>query len=51
MSVKERILTIRLLEKIAKDPAYAHTIGIENAVEISEFYKQKLSPSTAEKNI
>ena len=51
MSVKERIMTIRLLEKIIKDPAYAQTIGIENAVEISEFYKQKFSPAIADKNI
>ena len=51
MSVKERIMTIRLLEKILKDPAYAQTIGIENALEISEFYKTKLPPATADQNI
>ena len=44
-------MTIRLLEKILKDPVYAQEIGIENAVEICEFYKQKLSPATTDKNI
>lgn len=28
MSVKERILTVRLLEKIAKQPEYADELGI-----------------------
>ena len=29
MSVKERILTIRLMEKLQAHPAYAKTLGIE----------------------
>ena len=29
MGVKERILTIRLLEKLREHPAYAGTFGIE----------------------
>lgn len=29
LSTKERILTIRLLEKIKENPAYAESIGIE----------------------
>ena len=29
MGVKERILTIRLLEKISQMPAMAHNLGIE----------------------
>ena len=29
MSVRERILTIQLLEKIARQPVYAAAIGIE----------------------
>ena len=29
MNTKERILTIRLLEKIVRAPAYAGSIGIE----------------------
>lgn len=28
MSARERILTIRLLEKIRRDPAYAEALGI-----------------------
>lgn len=28
MSARERILTIRLLDKIASDPAYAAALGI-----------------------
>lgn len=29
MSTKERIRTIRLLEKVARNPAYAEVLGIE----------------------
>ena len=29
MSAKERVLTIRLMEKLEKYPAYAKTLGIE----------------------
>ena len=29
MSVRERILTIRLLERIAKHPKYAADLGVE----------------------
>lgn len=31
MTVKERILTIRLMEKLKNDPAYAATLGVEAA--------------------
>lgn len=31
MSTRERILTIRLLEKSAKQPLYAKTLGLEGA--------------------
>ena len=38
MTVKERILTIRLLEKAQKHPMYAKALGIEaaNAATITE---------------
>ena len=29
MTVKERILTIRLIEKAKKDPSYAKKLGVE----------------------
>lgn len=29
MSIKERIMTIRLLKKLQANPAYAKTLGIE----------------------
>ena len=29
LSIRERILTIRLLEKVKEDPGYAKTLGIE----------------------
>ncbi len=35
MSVKERILTIRLIEKAAKQPMFAASLGIEVVQEIS----------------
>ena len=36
MSVKERILTIRLMEKLQENPAYAKALGIT-----SEFQKKQ----------
>ena len=43
VSIRERILTIRLLEKIAKDPDFAQAIGIENVKEIGDFYRRNTS--------
>ena len=33
MSVKERIMTIRLMEKLQENPAYAKVLGVEICVD------------------
>lgn len=39
MTVQERILTIRLSEKIKHDPEHAKKLGIENKVKIAKEIK------------
>ena len=41
MTIKERILSIRLLEKIKHDPEHAKKLGIENNEKVAK--KQKNS--------
>ena len=41
MSVKERILTIRLMEKLREHPAYAKALGIETSVALATDKKEK----------
>jgi 3-polyprenyl-4-hydroxybenzoate decarboxylase len=36
MGAKERILSIRLLEKLKEKPAYAETLGVEAAQKMCE---------------
>lgn len=45
MSVTERILTIRLMEKVEIDPAYAQKLGIEVANNSLSFNHQSESES------
>ena len=44
MSTKERIMTIRLLDKIAKQPVYAGILGIEVALESAGTSETKEPP-------
>jgi hypothetical protein len=41
MTVRQRILTLKLNEKIKNDPEYANKIGIKNATEKDTIKKSK----------
>lgn len=43
MNVRERILTIRLLEKALKNPAYAEALGVE-VIEVGLRGKRRMAP-------
>ncbi|MBQ8763227.1 MAG: hypothetical protein IJZ07_03920 [Clostridia bacterium] len=38
MTPKQRILAVRLIEKIEKNPEYAKQLGIEAAIRINQTY-------------
>ena len=50
MSVRERILTIRLMEKVNANPAYANAFGIVVVNGLAEFEQQTASNSASDKN-
>ena len=49
LSVRERILTIRLMEKVKKNPAYADVLGIAAPNGYAEPGKQTASNSAENK--
>ena len=50
MSVRERILTIRLMEKANANPAYAKAFGIVVVNGLAESEQQTASNSASDKN-
>ena len=50
MSVRERILAIRLMEKVSANPAYAKAFGIVAKSGLAELKRQPVSNPAADKS-